>query len=206
MKIDNQNYESRLCKTYFSIVESNLTTDVTLDQICEEAKISREEAEKIVPNNSLDYKYFFLKILISQLDKEVLTELKEDLADDIISSTYDKILEGLSLRFEKYLQFKKAFKILSNNTKQKVEVFFNVFQENYFFTTSLLNLVESEINCGRITLKSIFLNIIFLKGLEIFLKNESKEIDPVIRNLDKYLGDFEDIGLFMGLIKKESKR
>ena len=36
----------------------------------------------------------------------------------------------------------------------------------------------------------------------MFLKNESKEIDPVIRNLDKYLGDFEDIGLFMGLIKK----
>ncbi len=124
MKIDNQNYESRLCKTYFSIVESNLTTEVTLDQICEEAKISKDEAEKIVPNNSLDYKYFFLKILISQLDKEVLTELKEDLADDIISSTYDKILEGLSLRFEKYLEFKKALKILSNNTKQRVEVFF----------------------------------------------------------------------------------
>ena len=206
MKIDNQNYESILCKTYFSIVESNLTTEVTLDQICEEAKISKEEAEKIVPNNSLDYKYFFLKLLISQLDKEVLTELKEDLADDNISSTYDKILEGLSLRFEKYLEFKKALKILSNNTKQKVEVFFNVFQENYFFTTSLLNLVDGETNCGRRTLKSIVLNIIFLRGLEIFLKNESKEIDPVIRNLDKYLGDFEDIGLFMGLIKKESKR
>ena len=205
MKIDNQNYESRLCKTYFSIVESNLTTEVTLDQICEEAKISKDEAEKIVPNNSLDYKYFFLKLLISQLDKEVLTELKEDLADDNISSTYDKILEGLSLRFEKYLEFKKALKILSNNTKQKVEVFFNVFQENYFFTTSLLNLVESEKNFGRRTLKSIILNIIFLKGLEIFLKNESKDIDPVIRNLDKYLSDFEDIGLFMGLIKKESK-
>ena len=205
MKIDNQNYESILCKTYFSIVESNLTTEVTLDQICEEAKISKDEAEKIVPNNSLDYKYFFLKILISQLDKEVLTELKEDLADDNISSTYDKILEGLSLRFEKYLEFKKALKILSNNTKQKVEVFFNVFQENYFFTTSLLNLVESEKNFGRRTLKSIILNIIFLKGLEIFLKNESKDIDPVIRNLDKYLSDFEDIGLFMGLIKKESK-
>ena len=93
MKIDNQNYEARLCRTYFFIVEANLTTEVTLDQICKEAKISKEEAEKIVPNNPLEYKYFFLKILISQLDKEVLTELKEDLADDVISSTYDKILE-----------------------------------------------------------------------------------------------------------------
>ena len=66
MKIDSQNYESILCKTYFSIVESNLTTEVTLDQICEEAKISKNEAEKIVPNNSLDYKYFFLKLQSSQ--------------------------------------------------------------------------------------------------------------------------------------------
>ena len=137
MKIDNQNYESRLCKTYFSIVGSNLTTEVTLDQICEEAKISREEAEKIVPKNSLEYKYFFLKILISQLDKEVLTELKEDLADDIISSTYDKILEGLSLRFEKYAQYKKALKILSKSYKRRIEVFVNLFQQNYDFSTNL---------------------------------------------------------------------
>ncbi len=202
MKTDDQNYELRLCKTYFSILEFNMKEEVSLDQLCERAKISKEEAKKIVPNNSLDYKYFFLKILISQLDKEVLTELKEDIADDIISSTYDKILEGLALRFEKYLEFKQSFKILSNNTKQRVEVFFNVFQENYFFTNSLLNLVESEKNCGIKALKSIALNIIFMKGLETFLKNESAEIDPVIRNLDKYLGDFEDVGLFMGLIKK----
>ena len=131
-----------------------------------------------------------------------MTELKEDITDDNISSTYDKILEGLSLRFEKYLEFKTAFKILSNNTKQKVEVFLNLFQENYYFTNSLLNLVEVDKNCGRKALKSIALNIIFIKGLETFFKNESKDLDSVIRNLDKYLGDFEDIGLIMGLIKK----
>ena len=202
MKKENQNFEWRLCKTYFSILEINMTSEVSLDQICKEAKISIAKAEKIVPNNPSDYKYFFLKILISQLDKEVLTELKVDLADDIISSNYDKILEGLSLRFEKYLEFKQALKILSNNTKQKFEIFFNVFQENYYFTTNLLNLVEGEKNCLRKVLKSIALNIIFMKGLEMFLKNESKDIDSVISNLDKYLGDFEDIGLYMGLIKK----
>ena len=131
-----------------------------------------------------------------------MTELKADMGDDTISTTYDKILEGLSLRFEKYLQYKEALKILSNNTKQRFEVFFNVFQENYYFTTSLLDLVEDEKNCGIKALKSLGINIVFIKGLEKFLKNESKNIDPVIRNLDKYLGDLQDIGLFMGLIKK----
>ena len=202
MNKDYPNLEWRLCKTYFSILETKVTSDVSLDQLCKEAKISKKEVEKIVPNNSFDYKYFFLRSLISQLDKEVLTELKEDITDDNISSTYDKILEGLSLRFEKYLEFKTAFKILSNNTKQKVEVFLNLFQENCYFTNSLLNLVEVDKNCGRKALKSIALNIIFIKGLETFFKNESKDLDSVIRNLDKYLGDFEDIGLIMGLIKK----
>ena len=50
--------------------------------------------------------------------------------------------------------------------------------------------------------KGLLKNIIFIKGLETFFKNESKDLDSVIRNLDKYLGDFEDIGLIMGLIKK----
>tara|TARA_B100000989_G_C19518020_1_gene462679 strand:- start:70 stop:678 length:609 start_codon:yes stop_codon:yes gene_type:complete len=202
MKIDHQDLEWKLCKTYFSILETKMTSEVSLVQLCTEAKISKKEAEKIVPNNSLDYKYFFLKRLISYLDREVLNELKVDITDDNISSTYDKILEGLSLRFEKYLEFKTSFKILSNNTKQKVQVFFNVFQENYNFTTSLLNLVEGNENCGRKVLKSIALNIIFINGLEAFFKNESNDIDSVIRNLDKFLGDFEDVGLIMGLIKK----
>ena len=202
MKIDQQNLELRLCKSYFSILETKMTPEISLDQLCMEAKISKDEAEKIVPNNLSDYKYFFLKRLISQLDREVLAELKADITNDNVSSTYDKILEGLSLRFEKYLEFKLAFKILSSNTTQKIETFLNVFQENYYFTNSLLNLVEGDKNCGKKSLKSIALNIIFIKSLETFFKNESKDIDSVIRNLDKDLGDFEDIGIIMSLIKR----
>ena len=89
----------------FSILDMSITTEIILDELCIKAKISRQEVERIVPNNSMDYRIFFLKILISKLDREVLSELKGDIADDTISSTYDKILEGLSLRFEKYLEY-----------------------------------------------------------------------------------------------------
>ena len=57
-------------------------------------------------------------------------------------------------------------------------------------------------NCIIKTLKSLALNIVFTKSLEIFFKDEKKDIDKVIRYLDKYLSDMEDIGLFMGVIKK----
>ena len=202
MNLDDQNLEWKLCEAYFSILEKNITSQVSFEELAMAAKLSKEQVEKIVPKQSTDYRIFFLKILISKLDSDVLTELKEDLVDDNISSTYDKILEGLSLRFEKYIQYKPSLKILSGNSKRKLEVFLNIFKENFNFSFNLLTLIEEDQKCGIKTLKSLALNIVFTKSLEIFLKDESKDIDTVIRYLDKYLSDMEDLGLFLGIIKK----
>ena len=202
MNLDSQNLEWKLCEAYFSILKKGMMSEISLDQLCINAGISRDEADKIVPNNSMDYRIFFLKILISKLDREVITELDADLADDNISSTYDKILEGLSLRFEKYLQYKEPLRFLSSNFQQRTEVFLKVFRENYNFSSNLLTLIEEDHKCGIKTLKSLALNIVFTKGLEIFLKDTNEDIDAVIRYLDKYLRDMQDLGLFMGIINK----
>ena len=202
MNLDSKNLEWKLCEAYFSILKKGMTSEISLDQLYINAGISRDEADKIVPNNSMDYKIFFLKILISKLDREVFTELEADLADDNISSTYDKILEGLSLRFEKYLQYKEPLRFLSSDNKQRIEVFLKVFRENYNFSSNLLTLIEENQNCVIKTLKSLALNIVFTKSLEIFLKDTNEDIDAVIRYLDKYLSDMEDLGLLMGIINK----
>ncbi len=202
MNLDNQNLKWKLCEAYFSILEISMSSDISINKLRIEAKMSKEEVEKIVPNNPMDHRIFFLKILISKLDRDVLSELKEDIADDTISSNYDKILEGLSLRFEKYFQYKQSLKILSTNSKQRIEVLLNVFRENYSFSSNLLTLIEEDQNCIIKTLKSLALNIVFTKSLEIFFKDEKNDIDKVIRYLDKYLSDMEDVGLFMGVIKK----
>lgn len=204
MNLDNENLKWKLCEAYFSILEKSMTSEVSLDELCKVSKISLEEATRIVSDNSINDGNFFLKILISKIDKEVLSELKEDITDDTVSSTYDKLLEGLSLRFEKYFEYKQSLKKLSKNSKQKIQVFMNVFKENYTFFSNLLTLVEEEQNCGLKILKSMALNIVFTKSLEIFLKDENKDIDSVIRYLDKYLSDLEDIGLLVGVIKNKS--
>ena len=204
MNLDNENLKWKLCEAYFSILEKSMTSEVSFDELCKVSKISLEEANRIVSDNSINNGNFFLKILISKIDKEVLSELKEDITDDTVSSTYDKLLEGLSLRFEKYFEYKQSLKKLSKNSKQKIQVFMNVFKENYTFFSNLLTLVEEEQNCGLKILKSMALNIVFTKSLEIFLKDENKDIDTVIRYLDKYLSDLEDIGLLVGVIKNKS--
>ena len=202
MDLDNQNLEWKLCEAFFSILKMSTIPEVSIDQLSTVSKISINKVKKIVPNNSTNYRIFFLKILISKIDREVLSELKEDIADDTISSTYDKILEGLSLRFEKYLEYKLSLKILSKNPKERIEIFLKVFKENYNFSSNLLTLIEEDHRSGINTLKSLALNIVFIRSLEFFLKDENKNIDSVIRYLDKYLKDVEDVGIFMGIIKK----
>ena len=202
MNLENQNLEWKLCEAYFLILETSISSEVSFDQLCTVSKIPKEKIDKIIPNNSKNFRIFFLKTLISKLDKEVLSEFKSDIADDKISTSYEKILEGLSLRFEKYLEYKQSFKNLSKNSKEKIEIFLNVFKENYIFSSNLLNLIEEDQNCGLKILKSLAINIVFIKVLEIFLKDDTKDIDAVIRHLDKYLTDMEDLGLFIGFIKK----
>ena len=203
MNKDNNNLEWKLCEAYFSILEKNMSSQVNLDQLSTITKMSREEIDEIVSNSLVDNRIFFLKILISKLDREVLNELEADIFDDTISTTYDKILEGLSLRFEKYMKYKESFKILSQNSKQRVQVFFNLFKENYNFSSNLLTLIEEDQNCGVKILKSLALNVVFTKCLENFLKGENKDLDPVIRHLDKYLSDMQDLGIFVGIIKNK---
>ena len=200
MNADNQKLEWKLCEAYFLIIEKSMTSQVNLDQLSKATKISKEVVEKIVSDNLIDNRIFFLKILISKLDEEVLNELAVDIVDDNISTIYDKILEGFSLRFEKYMKYKQSFKILSKNSKQRIQVFFNLFRENYNFSSNLLTLIEEEQNCGVKTLKSLALNIVFTKCLEIFLKDDNADLDSVMRYLDKYLTDMKDLGGFVGII------
>ena len=91
---------------------------------------------------------------------------------------------------------------MSKGTERRVENFFKLLQQNYLFMSGLLDLVENNPSCSVKTIKSVALNILFVKAIEVFLKDESNNIDSTIRYLDKHLKDIEDIGVFSGIIKK----
>ena len=178
-------------------------SSINLKELCVKINVSFDKIKTLIPEKSVN-SIFFLKILISKLDNEALEELETDISEDTISSTYDKILEGLTLRFEKILIYKPALQILSDTSESKVENFLQLFQENYSFMFNLLVLVENKQNCILKTLKSLALNSLFTKGMEVFLKDENKNLDTTIRYLDKYLKDIEDVGVFVGIIERRS--
>ena len=203
MKSRDQDLKWRLCDAYFSILVSSKKSSIIFEDLCLKCNVPYDEAKKIIPEDSIHNHIFFLKILISRLDNETLEEFKIDISEDTISSTYDKILEGLTLRFEKFLEYKSAFKIISEGNKRRVKNLLKLLQQNYSFMSNLLDLVENNQNCSVKTIKSAVLNILFIKALEVFLKDENNNIDSTVRHLDKYLKDIEDIGVFSGIIKKQ---
>ena len=203
MELNDKEIELKLCETYFSVLSKTSTHNITLDELCAASKISYEKAKKIIPTN-FNEDFFFLKLFISKVDSEVLEELKNEIQDDDISTIYDKILEGITLRFEKFLKNKTAIQILSHDLDKRINIFFKLLKENYSFMINLLKLVEENQNCFLQNIKSVALNFVFIKGLEKFLQDEAQDVDTTVRFIDKYLTEIEDFGFLIGFLKKES--
>ena len=203
MELNDKEIELKLCETYFSVLSKKSTHNITLDELCAASKISYEKAKKIIPTN-FNVDFFFLKLFISKVDSEVLEELKNEIQDDDVSTIYDKILEGITLRFEKFLKNKTAIQILSHDLDKRINIFFKLLKENYSFMINLLKLVEENQNCFLQNIKSVALNFVFIKGLEKFLEDEAQDVDTTVRFIDKYLTEIEDFGFLIGFLKKES--
>ena len=203
MELNDKEIELKLCETYFSVLSKTSTYNITLDELCAASKISYEKAKKIIPTN-FNEDFFFLKLFISKVDSEVLEELKNEIQDDDVSTIYDKILEGITLRFEKFLKNKTAIQILSQDLDKRINIFFKLLKENYSFMINLLKLVEENQNCFLQNIKSVALNFVFIKGLEKFLEDEAQDVDTTVRFIDKHLTEIEDFGFLIGFLKKES--
>jgi hypothetical protein len=203
MELNDKEIELKLCETYFSVLSKTSTYNITLDELCAASKISYEKAKKIIPTN-FNEDFFFLKLFISKVDSEVLEELKNEIQDDDVSTIYDKILEGITLRFEKFLKNKTAIQILSHDLDKRINIFFKLLKENYSFMINLLKLVEENQNCFLQNIKSVALNFVFIKGLQKFLEDEAQDVDTTVRFIDKYLTEIEDFGFLLGFLKKES--
>jgi hypothetical protein len=203
MELNDKEIELKLCETYFSVLSKTSTYNITLDELCVASKISYEKAKKIIPTN-FNEDFFFLKFFISKVDSEVLEELKNEIQDDDVSTIYDKILEGITLRFEKFLKNKTAIQILSHDLDKRINIFFKLLKENYSFMINLLKLVEENQNCFLQNIKSVALNFVFIKGLQKFLEDEAQDVDTTVRFIDKYLTEIEDFGFLIGFLKKES--
>jgi hypothetical protein len=179
-----------------------LNEEILIEDLCEKSGIPIEEAQQILPLSQKDYSTFFLNILIKQLDQNTLEELQEEFNNDKVSSAYDKILEGIILRIEFYTPYKSSLQTLSKGLNIKTKNFFNLLNSNQDFMLKLLNLADGNKNECKNIVKSLALNFIYFKTLDVFLKEEKSNLEKTIRILDENLREIRDIGDVLGIIKK----
>ena len=194
--------KSNLCEAFFSIMNHTLNEEILIEDLCEKSGIQIEEAQQILPLSQKDYSSFFLKILIKKLDQKTIEELQKEFNNDKISSVYDKILEGIILRLEIYTPYKLSLKTLSTGLDIKTKNFFNLLSFNQNFMLKLLNLAEGNNNECKNIIKSLALNIVYFKTMDVFLKEEKSNLEKTIRILDNNLREIQDIGDVFGIIKK----
>ena len=194
--------KSNLCEAFFSIMNHTLNEEILIEDLCKKSGIQIEEAQKILPLSQKDYSSFFLKILIKELDQKTIEELQKEFNNDNISSVYDKILEGIILRLEIYTPYKLSLKTLSIGLDIKTKNFFNLLSSNQNFMLKLLNLAEGNKNECKNIIKSLALNIVYFKTMDVFLKEEKSNLEKTIRILDNNLREIQDIGDVFGIIKK----
>ena len=93
MDLTDRQLELKLCETYFSIMNKTKTLNISLEELCSVSKISYNNAVKVIPADFIE-NYFFLKILISKIDNEVLDELKTEIIDDDVSTARQRCPPG----------------------------------------------------------------------------------------------------------------
>ncbi len=191
-----------LCTTYFSMIKHSRNIHIAIEDLCKTSDVAIEEAQKLLPLSEKNYSSFFLKILIKKLDQDTLEQLQKEFLNDKVSSVYDKILEGIILRLELYQPYKSSLKILSEGSDIKAKNFFNLLQSNQDFMVKLLKLAEGSKNKCKNIIKSFVLNFVYLKTLDVFLKEETSNLETTIRILDNNLRETQDIGELLGIINK----
>ena len=183
--MDYKNLEDRIANQYLKMLKND-TKQLTFPMIVSKAKVSLEEANIIFPFDEKLTKIKLMKIFLKNLDEDVLRSFHEDIKNENITS-YEKLLEGIFVRFEALFKYKKALRKLSYNLNMKILNFNILFFDNHIFMLKLLKLSGDEDSFIKLNIKSVLLNSLFLRFMIIFLNDEEMNINSLMRKIDEDL-------------------
>tara|TARA_B100000579_G_C22500091_1_gene696556 strand:+ start:69 stop:656 length:588 start_codon:yes stop_codon:yes gene_type:complete len=190
--MSTSNIQDKIVFQYIKILMED-GNDFSLKTISKKAKVKLDDATLLFPFDEEINKLNYMKIFLKILDQNVLNLFFKEIKNENITF-YEKLLEGIILRFEELLKYKKAIKKISINTNNKILNLNLLFFDNHIFMIKLLKLSGDKDRFIKLNLKAIMLNSLFLKILFNFLNEENNDMDSLIRNIDndlKILFDFK---------------
>ena len=133
-----------------------------------------------------------MKIFIKNIDENALILFNNEIKNEDIT-LYEKLLEGIFIRFEELFKNKKAIMKLSYNLNMKILNFNTLFFDNHIFMLKLLKLSGDKDSFIKLNIKSVLLNSLFLKFMIKFLNEDKININSLMRKVDEDLKKFFEI-------------
>ena len=183
--------EDKIANQYIKML-LNEETKLTFRDIVRKAKVSFEEANIIFPFDDKLIKIKLMKIFIKNIDENALILFNNEIKNEDIT-LYEKLLEGIFIRFEELFKNRKAIMKLSYNLNMKILNFNTLFFDNHIFMLKLLKLSGDKDSFIKLNIKSVLLNSLFLKFMIKFLNEDKININSLMRKVDEDLKRFFEI-------------
>ena len=183
--------EDKIANQYIKML-LNEETKLTFREIVRKAKVSFEEANIIFPFDEKLIKIKLMKIFIKNIDENALILFNNEIKNEDIT-LYEKLLEGIFIRFEELFKNRKAIMKLSYNLNMKILNFNTLFFDNHIFMLKLLKLSGDKDSFIKLNIKSVLLNSLFLKFMIKFLNEDKININSLMRKVDEDLKRFFEI-------------
>ena len=191
--MNHKSLEDKIANQYIKMLAKD-QKNLTFPNIVEKAKVSLEKANTIFPFDDELVKIKLMKIFLKNLDQGALTVFCDEIKNENITF-YEKLLEGIFIRFEELFKHKKAIKKLSYNLNMKILNFNILFFDNHIFMLKLLKLSGDNDTFIKLSIKSILLNSIFLRCMIIFLNQDKMNINSLMRKVDDDLKKLFEINI-----------
>ena len=183
--------EDKIANQYIKML-LNEETKLTFRDIVRKAKVSFEEANIIFPFDEKLIKIKLMKIFIKNIDENALILFNNEIKNEDIT-LYEKLLEGIFIRFEELFKNRKVIIKLSYNLNMKILNFNTLFFDNHIFMLKLLKLSGDKDSFIKLNIKSVLLNSLFLKFMIKFLNEDKININSLMRKVDEDLKRFFEI-------------
>lgn len=139
---------------------------------------------------------------LRDLDDGILTELADDLAEDVEAGIRERILEGLIVRYERYRPYKQAIRHLNTASTRNPALATSTIHRLTAASRTILELAGDNTSglAGLLRVKG--LAGVALLAQRDWLADESPDMAVTIRVLDQRLKQAEDLAQLVNIIPK----
>ncbi|MGC6516421.1 MAG: hypothetical protein ACON49_00155 [Candidatus Puniceispirillaceae bacterium] len=190
--------KSQLADGCWELLGEGSFKDITMEAVADKCGLSHTEA--VVHGGDVAH---LVLIKIDELDSKALLISADDFADDPSASVYDKILEGLMMRFEMLAPYRAQFQALHEEATRNPVLAGHCFHQLSHMVGKLLFLAGDETSGPVKQARIIGICSLLLRIRSVWIADETPDLGLTMKALDKALKQACEWAISLRVLSKE---